>query len=532
MDVPDAMCHLDALARSVPEPVLPPDALNTRASGILRATRPLLDTDRDCIQQNIEDLQQQLSGYDALLNRIDEVRSEIQRRRDAVHRSMATYSSTLAPIRRLPREIFCAVFREVQILLWCNLEGTTAQYESRLGSPLVLDFSQGPWNLSYVCGAWRDIVLSYPQLWSHIVLRFWACEEYEKLHHTIPALQAMILRSGQHPLDIAFAAGYWRNEVAAMEALPMIIEESYRWRSIELNLNRLLLEKFKVVRGKIPLLESLRMEAMHIPSYHRYELPKNVRSMFIDAPRLRKAAVSGTYELGEFMFPLHITHLATYVDDAPSLEAYQSLVECRLVGTPDPDNFPPHPIHLPNLRRLFIRSPRLLAHLRLPFLDHLMISWVGESDGTIDGTVLVINEFVHRSRCTLTSLAIDNSLVFDEAFIKDCLQLMDSLVSLQLGATYHLDVEFIFDSLASSKFLPNLQHLSLQIPCGSCSLLKPLAAMISSRSRYLRSISISCDRDEDAERIDEYLAPLRLPGLPIVVSLDDGSSHSKDFESE
>ncbi len=34
--------------------------------------------------------------YDALLNRIDEVRSEMQRHRDAVHKSMSAYSSTLA----------------------------------------------------------------------------------------------------------------------------------------------------------------------------------------------------------------------------------------------------------------------------------------------------------------------------------------------------------------------------------------------------------------------------------------------------
>ncbi len=78
-------------------PVPPPDALNSQISGILRATRPFLDTDREWILQNIELFQQQLSGYDALLDRIDDVRLEIQRRREAVYRSMAAYSSTLAP---------------------------------------------------------------------------------------------------------------------------------------------------------------------------------------------------------------------------------------------------------------------------------------------------------------------------------------------------------------------------------------------------------------------------------------------------
>ncbi|KAK0220415.1 hypothetical protein IW262DRAFT_1022696 [Armillaria fumosa] len=529
MNAADAMCHLDALARSVPELVLPPDTLNTQISGILRATRPFLDTDRDCIQQNIELFQQQLSGYDALLNRIDEVRLEIQCRRDAVHKSMATYSSTLAPIRRLPSEIFRAVFREVQILLWCNME-RNPESGSESKAPMVLDFSQGPWKLSHVCGAWRDIILSYPQLWSHIVLRFGACQPNETLHHTIPALQAIILRSGQHPLDIAFAAGY-ENEDVAMEALPMIIEESYRWRSIELYLTLPLLEQFKAVHGKIPSLESLRVKTTCIPPYYRYELPISVRSMFIDAPRLRKAAVSGTSELGEFMFPLHISHLATRMDQASSLEAYQSLVECRLIGKPGPDYFPPHSIRLPNLRCLFISSPRLLAYLHLPSLDHLMISHGDKSDKHIDGIVLVMNEFIHRSRCTLTSLAVHNSFAFQQVFIKDCLLLMDSLVFLNLGVAYEADVEVIFDPLASTKFLPNLQHLSLQIRCAPHGFQNSLTTMISSRSQYLRSIRISCDRASDAERINEDLAPLRLPGLPIVVSLDYVISYFDNFES-
>lgn len=161
-----AMFHLETVARFVSELVLPPDALNSLIPGILRATRPFLDTDRDCIQQNIELFQQQLAGFDALLNRIDEVRSEIRGHRDAVQKSMTTYLSTLAPIRRLPREISCAVFREVQTSLWCNL-GNDLEPEPESKYPLVLDFSQGPWKLSHVCASWRDIVLSYPQLWSH-----------------------------------------------------------------------------------------------------------------------------------------------------------------------------------------------------------------------------------------------------------------------------------------------------------------------------------------------------------------------------
>ncbi|KAG7448786.1 uncharacterized protein BT62DRAFT_1003500 [Guyanagaster necrorhizus] len=121
MDATDAILHLDAVARSIPKPVFPPDALNSQ------------------IIPNIKVLQQQISVYDALLDRIDQVRSKMQSRRDAVYKSMVAYSSTLAPIRHLTNDVFRAVFREIQISLWWNKEDRDQ----------MLDFSQASWTLSH-----------------------------------------------------------------------------------------------------------------------------------------------------------------------------------------------------------------------------------------------------------------------------------------------------------------------------------------------------------------------------------------------
>ncbi|KAK0452555.1 hypothetical protein EV421DRAFT_911037 [Armillaria borealis] len=511
MNTTDAMFHLDAVARSVPEPVLPPDTLNSQISGILRATRPFLDTDHEWIPQNIEVLQQQISLYDTLLDRIDEIRSDMQRHRDAVHKSMVAYSSTLAPIRRLPTEILGTVFREVQTSLW-NMEP--------LGwdAPEALDFSQGPWKLSHVCGTWRDIVLSYPQLWSHIVLRFWASPTDRC--HTVPAIQAMMLRSAQHPLDIRFEEledGH--NEDAAVQAFTVILEESHRWRSTDLQISLTLLEQLKVVRGKIPCLESLTMKTSHIPPSSRARLPKDVRRVFVEASCLRKVALHDTHGLGDFMFPLHITHLASFMGNVSNLEVYRSLVECHLLVNPasDPNIVFTHHIHLPNLRRLFVSSPHLLSYLRLPSLEDPMICSANASD--VHSVVVVMNEFAHRSRCTLTSLAIQNPVAFHQVFVKGCLLLMDSLVSLEITLR-SVEVKVIFDALASIKFLPNLQHLSLWIPYTQPSLWDPLTALISSRGRYLRSIKISCGSSDEVMIINAHLGPLWPPGLLVVVIME------------
>ncbi len=200
-----------------------------------------------------------------------------------------------------------------------------------------------------------------------------------------------------------------------------------------------------------------------------------------------------------------------------NIETYQSLVECHLViEGPGPHISPPHPIYLPNVRRLFVSSPELFPWLRLPSLDDLTISNGPNFRLDMSVLVLMMNEFVYRSRCTLTRLAIHNYVSHDPIFINDCLLLMDSLVSLEIGL-WNLEVKAVFDALASVGFLPNLQHLSLRIPWTQPSSLDLFTDMFSSRSQYLRSIRISCSSSDDVERVEKHLAPLRPPGLPMAV---------------
>ncbi len=381
MNATDAMFHLDAVARSVPEPISPPDSLNAEVSGILRATRPFLDTDPDWILPNIEGLQQQVSVYDTLLDRIDEIRSEVQSRRDAVHKTMVSYSSMLVPIRRLPLDVLRTVFRETQILQWQNTSIVAPWHDSKLPVSQASDFFQGPWTLSHVCGAWRDVVLSCPQLWSHIVLHFQSprnatfspLEYHPSLRHTLVAFKAMILRSEQCPLDIVFELDSSYHQDIAEKVFSVILEVSHRWRTLVLDISLEFLEQLKGVRGKIPCLESLTSNISNISQSSRANLPEDIRSVFVDAPRLQKITLHGG--LGDFIFPLHITHLATGADNVPNLEAYQSLVECHLGSIERPSQDIPLalPIYLLNVRRLYVSFLGVLEYLRLPFLNDLTI---------------------------------------------------------------------------------------------------------------------------------------------------------------
>ena len=136
-----------------------------------------------------------------------------------------------------------------------------------------------------------------------------------------------------------------------------------------------------------------------------------------------------------------------------------------------------------------------------------------------NGVVLVMNELVHCSHCALTSLAIHHPVAFHQLFIKDCLSLMDSLVSLDISPFWNVEVGVLFDALGSPKFLPKLQHLSLRVSFTQDLLWDPLAAMLRTRSQYLSSVKISCGRLVNVNRIND-LAPLRPSGLPAVVSVE------------
>ncbi len=138
----------------------------------------------------------------------------------------------------------------------------------------------------------------------------------------------------------------------------------------------------------------------------------------------------------------------------------------------------PHPIHLPNVRRLFVSSSQL-SFLRLPSLDNLMNCSTNASDSVHD-VFSVMNEFIYGSHRSLTRFSIHNPVSFYQIFIEDYLLLMDSLVSLEIGLLE--DEKAMFDALASISVTADSElHGAI--------IMEPISRhMITSRSQYLRSI--------------------------------------------
>ncbi|KAG8924681.1 hypothetical protein FRC00_004830 [Tulasnella sp. 408] len=131
-------------------------------------------------------------------------------------------SVTLAPINRLPFDIFQIIF-------------TMFQYEA---------INTFPFTISYVCRLWREHVLAIPLLWSSL-----------HIHERVPRwemLEAMLQRSDQAPLDIFIdKAPFTLSALPQMrKIMQMILPHLARWRTLHLTdvpykVRRVLLDQIK-----------------------------------------------------------------------------------------------------------------------------------------------------------------------------------------------------------------------------------------------------------------------------------------------
>ncbi|KAK0220318.1 hypothetical protein IW262DRAFT_1015231 [Armillaria fumosa] len=278
------------------------------------------------------------------------------------------------------------------------------------------------------------------------------------------------------------------------------------------------LERLKVVRGRIPCLESLILRSWETLQAVRAELPGNIRGLFVDAPYLRKVILHGIYGHGDLIFPRHITHLATSGGAVSNLGAYQSLVECHLRIDYNWNISLSLHIFLPNVQRLLVPTFRMLADFYLLSLHDLTFT---HSVSDIRGSTELVNDFLHRSQCSLTRLAIYSAYGNNQILIQDTLLFMDTLVLLEVGLRLTEDDEDILNALTSSdKFLPNLQDLHLfhfKMPLSQ----KFLIIMVMSCRQHLRSVKVSCSAPGDVECLNEQLAPIHLwPGQYFIAAME------------
>ncbi|KAK0220427.1 hypothetical protein IW262DRAFT_1461690 [Armillaria fumosa] len=506
----DALSHLKAFIRSIPEPVFPPEENYSQVLDILRATRPLLDGDRDWILPDVALLEGQLPMYDTLIDQLHTALRELQVYRNMIQNLSKEFSSTLAPIRRLPSDVLRSVFR--------NIQSDLDRWRSRFEMPAI-EFLHDTMTLSHVCASWRDIVVSSPELWSHIKI---TSPTFRTDDNSLP-LNTILPLSGQLPLDIQFISGGDTSSGGAIEAFSSLLRERHRWRSVSLNIPLDLLEHLRTSSGKLAFLESLKLTTPSPPVDNRTSPPENVSDFFIDAPSLRKVILHGVIDRGSFAFPCQITHLAASFSAIPNLHSYSLLEELHLEERRDDDFAFPHRITLPKVRRLSVSSLKMLQHLRLPSLQDLSFNryltglFPHLHAQIIVAATVTIRNFICSSHCSLTSLATPTLIVYTSGFVQETLPLLESLTSLAFEINSTSECRF-YDTLMSPNVLPNLQYLIMRLPLMGMEDVSQdtLSAMLASRGPHL-SVTIECPFMPDEEHVGilNRLEPLQQLGVDV-----------------
>ncbi|KAK0227404.1 hypothetical protein EDD85DRAFT_853659 [Armillaria nabsnona] len=114
------------------------------------------DAHAESIKRTLDGLQPKLCEYDAEIEALEETLAYLKKGRADLAHTISVYKTYLAPIRRLPLELLRKIFSEA-----CAFVEFPIHNAREIQSP-----SQIPLRIASVCSRWRDICISFPQLWS------------------------------------------------------------------------------------------------------------------------------------------------------------------------------------------------------------------------------------------------------------------------------------------------------------------------------------------------------------------------------
>ncbi|KAF5370267.1 hypothetical protein D9758_006935 [Tetrapyrgos nigripes] len=371
---------------------------------------------------------------------------------DELERRVAGYRSLLAPIRRLPAEIFCYIFE-----LFCLEEG------SKFG--IQPDCPAG--TISQVCAGWRELARAMPELWSSVSIHLLSTLERTGRAEPFPdsgyvakvpqgfdeevmlPLRMHLGLSRQAPLDIDVVINPEpvHNLLPRPDGLPMaqlyfdlshelslcgelilksLIPHSGRWRNF--HFSPTFEDLLGCVKGKVPLLRSLKL------GWYTNEWTLRERidaDNFENTPDLRVVSLFGRRRVNLSWGQL-TEYALQYSEDFSELFRAQGVTTAILYAcgyTDDEfglvfiDELRPkyHDLHSLSivLSSEFPDIYQYFQRMTLPHLDRLSIL------GKEGDPPLTTNEFWHpsfasiytdflsRSSCTITSLSLVNIAMWD-----------------------------------------------------------------------------------------------------------------------
>ncbi|KAJ7502657.1 hypothetical protein B0H11DRAFT_1989518 [Mycena galericulata] len=202
------------------------------------------------------------------------------RKRDELNKFIEAHMSLVAPARRLPPDIVCAIFI-------ASLPSTQNCVMSGQDSPLLL---------CQICSAWRQLALSTPQLWAslHIVVPL-----RSRIDDLAEVVTVWLSRSGVVPLSLSVTTKVFNPaDYDPAPILSSLAAFSRRWKHISINLRTP--TDFDSLTSlsihDVPMLQTALVGIMFDPDMYSHVDPPNLPGSplkLLSTPSLRDISIVG-----------------------------------------------------------------------------------------------------------------------------------------------------------------------------------------------------------------------------------------------
>lgn len=259
------------------------------------------DTHAESIKRTLDGLQPKLWKYDAEIKALEETLAYLKKGRADLAHAISVYQTYLAPIRKLPVELLRKIFSEA-----CAFVEFPIHDAREIQSP-----SQIPLRIASVCSRWRDICISFPQLWS---VMFVNADDINLSKSTKNLLSLYQQRSSSKLTAIGISAQFLQNfrdtigETNEYSILPYMSLKtlfSPLTAPIDLSSCHSLFLEVGLARQSDLLLPSpnfASLERLDLMGWTRIDDADIFSTLFSDTPRLRELHLHDIVILDDFNF--------------------------------------------------------------------------------------------------------------------------------------------------------------------------------------------------------------------------------------
>ncbi|KAL0072494.1 hypothetical protein AAF712_000257 [Marasmius tenuissimus] len=384
----------------------------------------ITDFDRKTILQTIAEVEKELKGCTAEINKLKATMIALESRRTRLESAVTRYRTLLAPINRLPPEVLAETFKEC-----CPWPG---EYEELKPSEMPTQVA-----LSMVCAHWREVAVSSAALWSYFCVSMsWSMPE-AAFPRLLQMVQMFVSRSKQHPLSIYLSC---TSERFCPEIVELLVQNSHRWYDVELELSAQNSRKpvFRKLLGQLPSLEKLNLFCSAAGS-----LSDEFMDVFSHAPSLRSLELNSSAVSERLLFPVHQIKAITFSQCwfrrmYPVLPLFHDADRVVFNELAVDGTGPPRSRTVLNARHLSVVMDEkegiapIFDICTVPRLESLeVINRDVARDWDVPWDVAPLRECILRSSCSLTSLRLEKLPIIDDQMIS-LLQITPCLETLHI----------------------------------------------------------------------------------------------------